>query len=255
MDKLKDFMDFYNNPYSKEMTKNFGVIADYASTVLIGFSQLFDKIVKTDEESTETVNYCKDILATVSGQLQRAGIFCSVLMNDNSKNDHFSIETYLNNFVSGCERILGQKCNTSVAIQKDYVVYTSSSLLDMLLLGFIRKSCAPDMAKDKKDIPLPAFDISADIKNDTPQLTVISSVVIPQNSCDPFSSREFFEKFFVEFSTIIAEKLNAHIDIGENYITIKFLPDKDPNLLIFHSPRQKIVNEGRTIFRIMLEDL
>ncbi|MBR3759716.1 MAG: hypothetical protein IKK47_01800 [Ruminococcus sp.] len=255
MDQLKDFMDFYNNPYSKEMTKNFGIIADYASTVLIGFSQLFDKIVKTDEESLETANYCKDILGVVSGQLQRAGIFCSVLMNDKTKNDHISIEKYLGNFISGCERILGQKFDTSVAIQKDFVVYTSSDLLDMLLLGFIRKTCTPDLAKEKKDNVLPTFDISASVKNDMPQITVNSSTILPQNSYDPFGSREFFEKFFVEFATIIAEKINARIDIGENYITIKFLPDKDPNILIFHSPKVRIANEGRTIFKIMLEDL
>ena len=255
MDRFNEFLDFFNNPYSKEMTKNFGMIANYASTVLLSFTHLFDDITKDDEKSQQTANQCLDMIRTISGQLQRTGIFCSALMNDNTKLRQISAESYLNSFTSGCERILGEKCTVSAAVQQDFIIVTSRELLDLLLLGFIRKSCGPKNFAPKSDADIPVFDISTGIKNGIPQITVNTSTEITQTKSDPFGSYEFFESFFDEFSSLIAKKLHIEIDTGSNYMTIKFTPNEYDDMITFNSPTVQLAGEGRSIFRIMLEDL
>lgn len=251
MDNSKDFMDFYNNPYSKEMTKNFGLIADYAATVLSSFSNMLENVTKDDEESRNLSDYCRNMINSLTAQLQRTGIFCSAILSDNAKLQQIKAEKYLNDFVSGCKRVLGEKCQITAAVQQDFIAVTSSELLDMLLLGFIRKCCASEGSKPSI---LTSFDISAAIKNDIPQITADAGGLVQQANYDPFGMCDFFEHFFNEFASLIAEKLHLQIDVAQNHMTIKFIPSDHDDMITFHSTRVQLANEGRSLFRIMLDD-
>ncbi len=255
MDQLKDFMDFYNNPYSKELTKNFAMIANYSAASLLGFSQMMDKITKDDEQSKETVDYCMNLIESVCCQLQRTGIFCSAIMKEDPKLTSIKAENYLNSFITGCQRIIGKKCQISITPVQDFTFTSSSDFLDLLLLGFIRKNCANAGFLQSKDEALPSFEISASVKNDIPQITLNTTASIPQRNYDTLGSQEFFENFFTEFAELISKKLNIDIEISSSHITIKFPQNSKNDTLVFESPKLQFTNEGRSLFRIMLNDI
>lgn len=255
MDQLKDFMDFYNNPYSKELTKNFGMIANYSAASLLGFSQLMDKITKDDEQSKETVDHCMNLIESICCQLQRTGIFCSAIMKDDPKLAPVKAESYLNSFTTGCQRIIGKKCKISIASVQDFTIVSSSDFLDLLLLGFIRKNCANAGFLQPNEEDLPSFEISACIKNDIPQITLNTNASIPQRNYDTFGSQEFFENFFNEFAVLISEKLNIETEISSSHMIIRFPRNNSNDSLIFESPKLQPASEGRSLFRIMLNDI
>lgn len=255
MDQLKDFMDFYNNPYSKELTKNFGMIANYSAASLLGFSQLMDKIIKDDAQSRETVNYCMNLIESVCCQLQRTGIFCSAIMKDDPKLSYMKADSYLNSFITGCQRIIDKKCQISLTSADDFTFKSSSDFLDLLLLGFIRKNCANAGFLQTNKEALPSFEISASVKNDIPQITINTTACIPQRNYDTFGSQEFFENFFNEFAALMSEKLNIETEISSSHMIIRFPQNSNSDSLIFESPKLQLASEGRSLFRIMLNDV
>lgn len=255
MDKFNNFTEFYNNPYTREMTKGFSIIANYAASNLLNSCEYLKGLLNGSDSSDEITAQYIGAIDTICCQLQRTGAFCDAITAEPTNFRKLQAESYLNNFVRGCQGILGDTHKIYVNIRQDFVFSSVSNLLDLLILGFMRKACSSFVFMGAGYSAPLSFELSACVKNGIPEITVYTNANSQKRDYDSMGAQDFFDDFFTEISGMISQKLNVETKISPGYMTIQFRSDEGDDTIIAEQPKLQLLNDGRSIFKIMLGDI
>ncbi len=273
MNKNKDFMEFCNNKYSREFLKSFCNITNYtASCYLNSCDILAQKItngLKDADDDTSSgkisenkVNLCMEAIqqhaeltARTSCILQRVAVLCGALLTEQINLRQTQADTYLRSFASDCRRILGDRCKINVIPGENFIFNSFKDLLDIIMLRFIRTACYSIADSDVEDPGLPSFDLSAHIKNGIPEITINTDAHIENTVSDNIDTMDFFETCSAEIIETLAGKLGLETETGSSHLTIKFPANIAGTDIIAEQPQKQLINEGNSVFRIMLGDL
>lgn len=266
----KDFMEFCNNKYSKELLKGFFNIANYAASCYQNSCDILTKKITTglkdangdtgndkisEKKVVEAIQQHDELTARISCILQRVAVLCGALLTEQLNLRQTQAETYLRNFASDCQRILGDRCKINVIPGENFIFSSSKDLLDIIMLRFIRTACYSTAYSENEDSELPSFDLSAHIKNGMPEITINTDAHIEHTESDTIDTMDFFETYSTEITEMIAGKLGLETETGSSHLTIKFPANIAGVDITAEQPKKQLVNEGNSVFRIMLGDI
>lgn len=270
MDKNNEFMDFCSSEYAEKLFKSFSNITNYAALCYRNSDDILKmeltanlknnsndgKISEEDLNSClESVNLHSELTGNICCILQRVSVLCSAILTKQPDLHQIRSVTYLRNFAYNCQRILGGKCKINVISDEDFIFSSLRELLDIILLHFIRNACRSASDSENGFSDPVSFELSAYIKNRTPEITVNTNVHMQHLSSDTIDTMDFFEIFSNEITETIAAKLDIKTEIGSSHMIIKFPADSADDRITAEQPRKQLINEGNSIFRIMLGDL
>lgn len=270
MDKNNEFMDFCSSEYAKKLFKSFSNITNYAALCYRNSDDILrmeltanlkdnssDGKISEDylNSCLESINHHSELTGSINCILQRVSVLCSAILTKQPDLRQIRSVTYLRNFATDCQRILGDKYEIKVITNEDFIFSSFKELLDITMLHFIRNACRSAYDLENEFSAPVSFELSACIKNGTPEITVNTNVHMQQLSSDTIDTMDFFEIFSNEITETIAAKLNIKTEIGSSHMTIKFPADSADDRITAEQPRKQLINEGNSIFRIMLGDL
>lgn len=256
MEKFTGFNEFYNNHYSKDMTKGFGSITGCAAAELCNVAEYLKSCSDSSEIPPEQIAaQCAEAIERISRQLSRTSLFCGAITKTPLNFRHFHAESYLSNFVKNCEIILGEKLNINLCVRQDFSFSSVSDLLDLLLLGFMRKALSSYVFMGPDSSPRISFEIYASVKNDIKEITLYTGVNTPQNSYNAMGAADFFNDYFSEIANITAENLGVKAHITPNRMTIQFDSDENDDRIVAEQKIVQLLGDSRSLYRTMLGDL
>lgn len=259
MEKNNNFAAFYENSYSADLTKGFSSVAGRAANDLNGITEFLKSISgRSPEEQAKMIERCTDSLQSVISRLHRASYFCNTITRHNVMLTRINVGDYVEQFTEKCGAALNDQIKFDLKIRNDFQFISDSRLIDLLLLGFIRRTCCASVNSDLADRPVVNVEITAEIVGNTPELSLFTETVTPQKNCGDMGDIDFFDNYFNEMIYVISDKINsdieANITADTNHITLRFDNNNQKNLDI----RQKIrgmLHDNNNIFSVMLNDL
>ncbi len=270
MDKFEIFTEFCNNPYSKKMIESFSYFANYVISVLDSFSKDFrhynscnsEKKSGCEESAAQQFDTQKYLASidNISGMMQRSSKFFDVIMSETPNEICINSKQYLDSFVSECQNIFAGKYNISVGYCPVFYFNAVKRFLDLIILVFIRKVCCSADFLGSSKSSAPSFELSADIKNNIPEITINTNVNLLPRSYNSIGTFDFFEKFLDEISRLLVQKLNAEAESSSSHMTIKLrnteaeLTSQD-EIANLNTSKTEFKSAGRSDFYGMLYDL
>ncbi len=263
MDKFENFTEFCNNSYSKKMIESFSYFANYIISVLDSISKDFRQYNSGSDDTAaqqfDTQKYLAP-LDNISGMIQRSSKFFDVIMSEAPNERCINSKQYLDSFAAECQNIFAGKYNISIGYCPDFSFNAVKRFLDLIILIFIRKVCSSAGFLGSSKSSSPSFELSADVKNSVPEITINTNVNLLPRSYNSIGTFDFFENFFDEISGLLIQKLNAEAEFSSSHMTIKFRntkvglasQDNSANLNTF---KTEFKSAGRSDFYGMLYDL